>query len=98
MEITQLFTEIGLTILAGGTLLWANYKFNIFINVMSIYGVIVLSPLILLGTIVFGLNLMIKEKNGMDLIGECYMYQPMTWVEYIKFKYTGEGHKYACEG
>ena len=87
--------EISVAVVTVVVLLWANRRFNLLINVVSIYGVIVLSPVIFLGTILFGLNMIIKEKNGMDRAGGCYMYQPMTWGVYIKFKFTGEGRGFA---
>jgi hypothetical protein len=41
---------------------------------------------------------LIQEKNGMCEIDGCYHYQKLTWIDYLKFKFTGEGRKYACEG
>ena len=98
MNMTYLIIEISIAALSVGLLLWANYKYNIFINVVSVYGVIIMSPFILLGTILFGLMVLIQEKNGMCEIDGCYHYQKLTWIDYLKFKFTGEGRKYACEG
>ena len=98
MDITYLITEITITVLSVGLLLWANYKFDLFLNALGLYAVVIGFPLILLGAAFFVIILLLKEKNGMCEIDGCYHYQKLTWIDYLKFKFTGEGRKYACEG
>ena len=98
MDITYLITEISITVLSVGLLLWANYKFDLFLNALGLYAAVIGFPLILLGALLFGLIFIFKEKNGMCEIDGCYHYQKLTWIDYLKFKFTGGDRKYACEG
>jgi len=88
-------SEIAVIILVIGVLGWLQYKYDFLINLIACWGVIVCSPLILLFALCWFFLFLLAEKNGADEHGGGFIYEGMSWSEYIKFKFTGEGRKYA---
>ena len=58
----------------------------------------ILGPFVLVGSLIITLFMLLGEKGGRCENSGAHMYQPMTWIKFIRFKITGQGRQYATCG
>ena len=57
--------------------------------------IIIISPFIIIFVAFFAINLLLKAKNGMDMrTMSGYPYEKMTWVQLVRYFWTGKGRKH----
>ena len=79
--------------LGVGVLAWLQYKYNVIVAAIAIYVAVVMSPYILFWVVIWWIRMLLKEKDGADINGGGYIYAPMKWPEYLKYKFTNGARK-----
>ncbi len=68
---------------------------KVFWAIFTLSALAAIWPIVLAGVLIIVLVLLLGEKDGRCEISGAYMYRPMTWREYVQFKFTGKGRERA---